>query len=77
MTMGHRMLAMHSLSGFDANHMPEAIMGIDANRAMKFSTAVMLLLTPISLHYCLSFVSLYFGNGRKIGVWTFRGGTRN
>jgi hypothetical protein len=38
---------MHSLSGFDANQMPEDMIGIEANIAMKFRTAVMLLLTPI------------------------------
>ena len=42
-----RKLWMHSLSGLEASHKPVPIMGIEAKRAMKFSTAVMLLLTPI------------------------------
>lgn len=40
---------MHSLSGFEASHMPEAMMGMEAKKAMKFSVAVMLLLTPMVL----------------------------
>ena len=38
---------MHSLSGFEASHMPEAMMGMEARKAMKFRAAVMLLLTPM------------------------------
>lgn len=47
MRMGQRKLATHSLSGFEASQMPEAMMGIEHMMATKFSTAVMLLLTPI------------------------------
>ena len=44
---GQRKLWMHSLSGLDASQVPAAIMGIEQSSAMKLSTAVMLLLTPI------------------------------
>lgn len=47
MTIGHRKFAMHWLSGFEASHMPEAIIGIEDSVAMKFRIAVMLLLTAI------------------------------
>lgn len=39
---------MHSLSGFDDNQIPEPIMGIEQSSAMKFRSAVMLLLSAIS-----------------------------
>jgi len=62
MTIGHRKLAMHSLSGFDASQIPEAMIGIEANIAMMFRTAVMLLLTPITgtSYHCLCFAIFVF-----------------
>lgn len=46
-TTGHRNKWTHSLSGLEASHSPEAIMGMEHRRAMKFNIAVMLLLNPI------------------------------
>ena len=46
---------MHSLSGFEASHMPAAMMGMEARKAMKFSIAVMLLLTPMVIELVTSF----------------------
>ncbi|KAF9680464.1 hypothetical protein SADUNF_Sadunf06G0123800 [Salix dunnii] len=40
---------MHSLSGLEASQMPEAIIGIEQRKAMKFRKAVMLLATPIAI----------------------------
>ena len=47
MTTGHRNAWMHSLSGFEASQIPAAIMGMEQRKAMKFRTAVTLLLTPM------------------------------
>ena len=40
---------MHPLSAFEANHTPEAMMGIEQRKATKFSTAVMLLASPMAV----------------------------
>lgn len=42
---------MHSLSGFDDNQIPEPIMGIEQSKAMKFKSAVMLLLIAICYEF--------------------------
>ena len=46
-TSGHRIQWMHSLSGLEASQTPEAIIGMEERKAMKFRTDVMLLLTAM------------------------------
>lgn len=57
------------MSGFEANQMPAAMMGIEQRKAMKFRTAVMLLESPMVISklrdevlVCESCVPLYMGN---------------
>ena len=63
--MGHRKFWMHSLSGFDASQIPEAMMGIEARMAMKLSIAVRLLLTPIGI---MGWFGFFFWDCRKCSL---------
>lgn len=46
-TTGQRKRWTHSLSGLEASHRPEAIIGIEHRSAMKFTIAVKLLLSAM------------------------------
>lgn len=46
-TTGQRRRLTHSLSGFEASHIPDAVIGIEQSNASKFSIAVKLFANAI------------------------------
>lgn len=66
---------MHSLSGFEASQVPDAIIGMEHMNAKKFMKAVKLLLKGMLPVYALSFQFTQEGytfSFRNLVVWRMR-----